>query len=913
MHTSQSTNRLDEPVPPTLPQVAVVRTTPTGTIARKDEPSDHSSGHDEVVSRVVDVCEARSATPLVIITGPAGIGRSSVLAQVHAKLTERGIATTDIRIPRADLELPHLVAGLADGLGLPPACGESSTAALLRLSVALSGRRDRLVVFLDDAHRLGPDSRAALTSSISALAGAQVTFVCAIRTPANRLSADLDALRARELVHEERLRPLTTRAVEQLLTGLLRAKPMPGLAASIRNASRGIPAVVHAALEGYRRSGCLQTVDWQTRLVGNRPPRLPIAHPLFAGLRRAESPTRAVANALAVLHPLHGAVPALIAETVGIDEEAVLEALHELRAAGVLLPQHRSGNWRFRVPMLATLLAACLGPYERRRSSRVAVTALWNGTATCPDDAYLPERIVDASRLVDKERAAEELLAGAASADDDLADRWRWAAASYITDPARRAAVLHRHAVACALHQRFNSATLAADVALHSLPDQLPPDSLLELQIIYAVGLASGGDVAGLRELAQDSWRSMPGGEANRTVTRATALCMLNRWHEAHDQVAGDEDHHGAATLFGRVIAEAADARPGGVPGTEDVGRGQVRQTETTADVARMLARALGLDGWLDQPGKSGSAAFAPAAAVRAGFSGRWDDALDLARSDIAAASVHGHGPGRTATFREAAVILTARGHLTRARAMLEDARSHHLLLPHVLAVPEAELETTVGAVQRARTLIEDGLALAAGSGAVAGTDELWLLLAEAESRRGNLAAARKCVARIERIATRLGTAGARRSHLLARLLIEPDSNTAEEVIELATARNRPFELASTLAAVAESSPGEPELIRTAYEMFGELGALLPRARLRRLMRTYNIAVPGRSATVAENERLLAALITEGLTNSQLATVLGTSEKSVEGRLTRLFSRTGYRSRTEVAAATLSGYPSLAA
>ena len=74
------------------------------------------------------------------------------------------------------------------------------------------------------------------------------------------------------------------------------------------------------------------------------------------------------------------------------------------------------------------------------------------------------------------------------------------------------------------------------------------------------------------------------------------------------------------------------------------------------------------------------------------------------------------------------------------------------------------------------------------------------------------------------------------------------------------------------------------------------------------LVRARKVAVPGRSETVAENERLLAVLIAAGLTNAQLATVLGSSEKSVEGRLTRFFNRTGYRSRAELATAALRGF-----
>jgi DNA-binding NarL/FixJ family response regulator len=72
-------------------------------------------------------------------------------------------------------------------------------------------------------------------------------------------------------------------------------------------------------------------------------------------------------------------------------------------------------------------------------------------------------------------------------------------------------------------------------------------------------------------------------------------------------------------------------------------------------------------------------------------------------------------------------------------------------------------------------------------------------------------------------------------------------------------------------------------------------------------MRVHGITVPGRKETVVENERLLATLAADGLTNKQLAMALRTSEKSVEGRLSRLFARTGYRSRIELSTAMLTG------
>ncbi|MCZ9339446.1 helix-turn-helix transcriptional regulator, partial [Streptomyces sp. TRM76130] len=76
------------------------------------------------------------------------------------------------------------------------------------------------------------------------------------------------------------------------------------------------------------------------------------------------------------------------------------------------------------------------------------------------------------------------------------------------------------------------------------------------------------------------------------------------------------------------------------------------------------------------------------------------------------------------------------------------------------------------------------------------------------------------------------------------------------------------------------------------------------------LMREHRVTVARRNLTITENERLLATLVAEGLTNREIAVVLGCSEKSAESRLGRLFRRTGYRSRVELASAMLTGeYP----
>ncbi|GAA0504166.1 hypothetical protein GCM10011581_45270 [Saccharopolyspora subtropica] len=870
-------------------------------------------GRDDVLARLLDVCRPSSGVRLAVVTGPAGIGRSAVLARTRELLAHCGVGTVDIRLAREECPAACLTTRLADELGAPATL--SSPMSLNRLLTAVTERRGPLAVFLDDAQRIGPRRLPELVRLIEALTCAQVTFVCAVRTPFAASRTALDPLRHAGLVHEERLRPLSAPAVRRIVSDRLQAVPTPELLAAVRNASRGIPAFVHGAVDAHVHGDCVQVVDQHACLGANRSPRLWRAHPLAAGLRELGAPYWLVLKALSLLHPLSGPVPALIAEVVGLSEQRVREVLRALREAGVLRCGKGGTAWTFRVPLLATVLDACLGPFERRRISARAVTALWRGEASCADHNYLPKRLAGAGRLIDPERAASTLIERSAAARPDegeLADSWASAAARLVTDPARHAEVLHRHAVTCGLHLRFDSVAQSARTVLLAYPDQLTDDSLQEALILHVLGLAAR-DPAALRDLADDPPGPLTGRAAQHVVTRAAAFCLLDQWGRAYDELTRNSqlwtEAGGSTALFGTFLSAVVGAVlgrsvPTGCPG------GQVDAVGTTADVLLIVARALDFFAELYEPWRPELPHRDRTRAeltLRAGLFGKWDEALVLARSSIAGAATSGRAGVPVTVPHTMAAIYVARGQLKRARTVIEAARSQHPLLSHVLAAPESELEATLGAHARSRACIERGLAHAAESGALLGTDMLLLRMTIAELHRGNLAAAQRCAARIEQIAQRLGTPGARRYHLLARVLVEHDAAAAAELVELAEELGRPFELACALGTIAASGLGDGKTVLRAYELFGDVDALIMRVRLRRLMRERGISVPGRATTVSENERLLATLVADGLTNAEIATVLGATSKSVEGRLTRLFQRTGLKSRAELATAALGG------
>lgn len=74
--------------------------------------------------------------------------------------------------------------------------------------------------------------------------------------------------------------------------------------------------------------------------------------------------------------------------------------------------------------------------------------------------------------------------------------------------------------------------------------------------------------------------------------------------------------------------------------------------------------------------------------------------------------------------------------------------------------------------------------------------------------------------------------------------------------------------------------------------------------------RRRNVSIPRRRAARAgltDREVRLIGMVSDGSTNRQIAARLACSEKTVEQRLSRLFQRTGCRSRVELAAAWLDG------
>ncbi|PWK85559.1 regulatory LuxR family protein [Lentzea atacamensis] len=162
----------------------------------------------------------------------------------------------------------------------------------------------------------------------------------------------------------------------------------------------------------------------------------------------------------------------------------------------------------------------------------------------------------------------------------------------------------------------------------------------------------------------------------------------------------------------------------------------------------------------------------------------------------------------------------------------------------------------------------------------------------------------------IERWHTRFGGSGMHAAERIVRALAARDGAAAAEAVELLRGGESQAELmrACVTAAYVGDDPGT--WYQEALSIAKRLGEGWMDAHIRRMMREMGMAPPRARAArddFSEVELRIIALVKQGRTNRQIATAVRMSEKTVENYLTRLFSRTGCRSRLDLAAASLEG------
>ncbi|MFD5111321.1 AAA family ATPase [Streptomyces sp. NPDC058391] len=752
--------------------------------------------------------------------------------------------------------------------------------------------------------------------------------------------------------------------VTALVARRLRAVPDIGLVRRVHRLSRGIPGAVDALLVEWTGRDAIRMADGHAFLgVGTPAPVLPDGDRYVVALRSLGEPCWTVASALSVLWPLGRPAAALLAASTGLSDAAVGHSIRSLVDEGIVdeLPGRDEAafrGWTFRVPLMAHAVRERLGPLERSRLSAAAVGALWAGggaaaagaphgtpAAAILDEAdaetYLPDRIAEAGILVDPERAVAELTAAARALYPDLDRRgmlrWYLGAVRLIEEPSARDLSVLRCGQAAHGCGDYPTARAAAEGIVSAPAEGLDPLNLYEAATLLVASASAEKDWPALSRMGAASWWDGLRLPAVATVSgRVQALWQLEKWQEALTLLEQTEpiwqttpDSHALLELFG-VVAEFVLGRPDRfmrvltMPEAPELARSKafamvIAQLDVllgTGDLQRATAllAARGL-----------AAELLPACSqfLLRHLEGRWDEALPLARRLLVNGGALNVVPGHHLIPARTAAVLLARGRITSAGRLISSVRGEvngegngevNGPLEHVLDHTDAEVLRTVGDLGRAEEILRRGLSAADDRGSVYGTDELWASLAEVHAEAGHTPEAVACLERLERLAERMDSGRTRLLYLLTSVrVLRPDLPDSRghllEAVELARERGQMFETAVTLTAAARGNAGPAALLHEAYELFGETGAALWRFHTRAAMRESGLVVPGRKQATAENEHLLATLLAEGLTNRQIANVLRLSEDAVANRLSRLFARTGMRSRTEVVTAVLAGGP----
>lgn len=806
---------------------------------------------------------------------------------------------------------------------------------LLRRAGGAGAREKRpTVLALRHLQHLSPDELFSLEDVIRQLDGTDTRCVCTVTLPVPRASRAAFAevfgrLRQDGLVHHVNLRPLSPRRLGAMITAEMEARPEPALVDWLWRLTRGWPAAARTVLRTARDQGHVRVVDRHAQLVSGGAGRCPSGiGELVLPVRESDGPLWEAAKAVAVLGPLGEAAPRLMAEALSVTEREARDLLARLAEAGVLRYRRSDSAWAYRLPLAQAAVGASLGPYERRSLARIAVSALWQGTARCADPSYLPEQLAVAGRLVDPERATTELLSaaerlahqGGSAYDDHRALRWLRAAADLTTDPAERPRLLLEHAKICLAQGRPEESLDSLRRVLRAHRDHLRPQALLDVCFAHLAALYRAGELTTLEQIAADGTLQHhgPAGPLERALTRGCALLLLGRWREVREVLGAvrRDDRSGLAEWKAEFLVSTAELWLGITDGT-DRSRATLparhRAGEATAaEVHSRVGELLTLgeirqaEQLLADTGRTPGQLGLPSRMLIALHRGRPREAMDLARRS-AVTGVHTCDAVQSAMYHHAAVLLVCGGRLTRAGELLAPARARQPMLPHLLDSAQALCHLVHGEAEQAWSLLRAAVRRAESDGVVAGTDLLWLRVADVAMHIGRPEVLKKCLTGAETVARTLGTERAEMTRLVLHAAVHTDHGAAREARRLAQGRRQPLEESAVLAHLIRYGMGDPALLRDTYAMLGELDALMPRFWLRPVMRTHGVAVPGRQATAEENERLLAVLVSEGLTNKQIAKILRTSEKSVEGRLSRLFSRTGHGSRVELARAMLTG------
>ncbi len=329
---------------------------------------------------------------LLLLEGPAGIGKTRLLMAATRRGRELGLATLNARgselerdfayglvrqlfeaplvaaAPRQRAELLTGAAGRAAALfGVAPP-QDDATDALLDPSFSILhglywlcanfGRRSPLLLSIDDAHWADQASLRFLHYLGRRLGELPITVIAAARPAESRESSQLlAALSADPSAEVVALTPLSELAVAELVRQGLGAEVQPAFARACHEATGGVPFLVQELVRAIAEEGIEPTAAASSRVAAVSPRA--VSQSVVLRLRRLSAVAQALARAAAVLGEADLRLAVGLAE---VDPDAAATATDELAASGIL---EESRPLRFVHPIVRAAVESDLSRGER--------------------------------------------------------------------------------------------------------------------------------------------------------------------------------------------------------------------------------------------------------------------------------------------------------------------------------------------------------------------------------------------------------------------------------------------------------------------------------------------------------------------------------------------------------------------
>ena len=404
---------------------------------------------DELARIESALSEARSGTgTLVVVEGPAGIGKTTLLAAARTAAAESGMRVLRSRgtelerdfafgVVRQLFEPPLAAASISeradllqDAAGLAAAALELPGAPATRGSPS-SGVDPSFAIFhglywlcanltasgplclvVDDAHWADAASLRYLAFLLTRLEELDAALVLATRPREPGTDAELlDTLTTDPSAEVIRLPPLTRAAVAQLVESELGGAPDPVFIDACLRATRGVPFLMHVLVEALSEGGIAPTAQSASHVerIGART----VGRSIRLRLRRLPEHADRLAWALAILEQGDLLQAARLA---GLEEHEAADAAELLAGAGILAS---SRPLTFIHPIVRTGIYSDLTGTERAQGHRRAAEVLAEQPGETERiaqhllisepaaDAWVVERLLEAARAAGKQGAPE--------------------------------------------------------------------------------------------------------------------------------------------------------------------------------------------------------------------------------------------------------------------------------------------------------------------------------------------------------------------------------------------------------------------------------------------------------------------------------------------------------------------------